>query len=682
MSSTNKLIAIEAEVAFESINANEGETSGPPRFNSRVYNGGPIEVAGYDKPIVIDLAGLESKRNIVANLDHVKTARVGKVTSRSDEGGVLTLAGLANAATAARDEVVASAKDGFTWEASIEASPLKIDQLAKGKSVVVNGRTVEGPLYVVRAAKLTGFAFVSHGADEETDVSIAASRSPSSRGSGMKKKVEAWAKSLGVDVDNLTEEQQRNIEANYEGRNGTPRSRTKPSDLEDVFEREAADRERRAKIADITARAISENPYAGSDFVDRLKLLATKAIEAEWDSDKFELELLRQSRPIGHGVGRSSREQVSEAVIEAALARSGGLPDIEKKFAPQVLEACDKAYPRGIGLKQLIAEAAHANGYRGSGFQITADVLRAAFTPVQAGAGFSTLALPGILSNTANKFLLQGWNSVDSTWSRICSRRPVNNFLTQTSYSLTGGFEYDKVGPGGELKHASVGEETYTNKAETFGKLFAITRQDLINDNLGALTQVPMKLGRGAALKLNKVFWTEFLNNSSFFTTGNANVSTGGGSVLGFDGLKAAEIKFMNQTDPDGQPLGIMPAILLAPPTLASTARTLMQSQGLIDGTATAAQGSTNIWAGKFRPETSPYMENVAYTGYSAAAWYLLADPNDLSVIEVCFLNGRETPVIETADADFNSLGIQMRGYHDFGVAKQEPRAGVRSAGS
>ena len=50
-------------------------------------------------------------------------------------------------------------------------------------------------------------------------------------------------------------------------------------------------------------------------------------------------------------------------------------------------------------------------------------------------------------------------------------------------------------------------------------------------------------------------------------------------------------------------------------------------------------------------------------------------------VIEVALLNGQESPTIETAEADFNTLGIQMRGYHDFGCALQDPKAGVRSKG-
>jgi hypothetical protein len=87
-----------------------------------------------------------------------------------------------------------------------------------------------------------------------------------------------------------------------------------------------------------------------------------------------------------------------------------------------------------------------------------------------------------------------------------------------------------------------------------------------------------------------------------------------------------------------------------------------------------------NVFAGRYRPEVSAYVGNTAFGG-SQNAWYLLSDPNDLATIEVVFLNGQQTPVIEEAEADFDTLGIAMRGYFDFGVAKQEWRAGVKSKG-
>jgi len=58
--------------------------------------------------------------------------------------------------------------------------------------------------------------------------------------------------------------------------------------------------------------------------------------------------------------------------------------------------------------------------------------------------------------------------------------------------------------------------------------------------------------------------------------------------------------------------------------------------------------------------------------------YYLLASPADLPVMEVAFLNGVQSPIVETAEADFHTLGVQMRGYFDFGCAKAEDKAGVK----
>jgi phage major head subunit gpT-like protein len=187
-------------------------------------------------------------------------------------------------------------------------------------------------------------------------------------------------------------------------------------------------------------------------------------------------------------------------------------------------------------------------------------------------------------------------------------------------------------------------------------------------------------LGRGSGLKINDVFWSTFLKSTDFFKAANKNYLTGADTALSIDGLTKAETAFMEQVDPDGKPLGAMPAIVLVPPALSAIASQLNKSMELRDGGGNKYPVA-NPHQGKFRAEVSRYLSNSQYTGNSGKAWYLLADPADLPVIETAFLNGQEAPVIETADADFNVLGIQMRGYHDFGVALQEPRGGVKSKG-
>jgi hypothetical protein len=84
--------------------------------------------------------------------------------------------------------------------------------------------------------------------------------------------------------------------------------------------------------------------------------------------------------------------------------------------------------------------------------------------------------------------------------------------------------------------------------------------------------------------------------------------------------------------------------------------------------TANKLKVATNPHAGKFDVVTSAYLSNSTFAGASNKTWYLFADPNRLPAFEVAFLNGKQRPTVERADANFNTLGIQFRGYIDFGI--------------
>ncbi len=121
---------------------------------------------------------------------------------------------------------------------------------------------------------------------------------------------------------------------------------------------------------------------------------------------------------------------------------------------------------------------------------------------------------------------------------------------------LIGKDQYELVAPGGALKHGNLGNESYSNRADTYGLMMAVDRRDIINDDLGAITTVPRKLGRGSGLKINDVFWTVFLANSGFFTVGNKNFLSGTDTVLSIDGLTKAEVAYYDLVDSDGKPIG------------------------------------------------------------------------------------------------------------------------------
>jgi phage major head subunit gpT-like protein len=681
----------------------DGKKAGPRKFTMTAYTGGAMQVGAFSSPIVVDFAGLDagnSARPILIDHENDLEHLLGQTDSIEVKDGKLMVAGSVYGESPTARQVLALNDKGFKFQASIGARVLNREFVPQGSDVVVNGRTFNGPINVARKSVLGEVSFVVLGADDKTSAKIAATHAAESEKA---MSFQEWLAAMGLSIDGLTAEQKTKLEAKFNAEKVTAKPAAAATtvtatavrtpeggSLDSVLAAERKKADTRKQIVDLTAKALQDSP--GS--LQIIEALSRQAMEGDWDTQRYELELLRATRPqAANVITRRSDEGLSGNVIEAAVCLSGGMErtDAEKRFSEQALEAADKRWRHGLGLGELLMLFARRNGHDALSTRNVAPLLKAAFAEPDGrfirAEGISTLSLPGILSNVANKFLRMGFDAVESTWRAVSAIRPVNDFKQVTSYSLTGDFEYVEVPPGGELKHANVGEKSYTNQAKTYGRLFAIDRRDIINDDLGSLTQVPKRIGRGGALKFNTVFWTAFMNNSTFFASGNANYLTGvtvgtNDSRCNIEGLTRAEQAFFDQTDPDGKPMGATPRILLVPNSLNATASTLMRSAEVRNTTANTIDVTGNPHAGKFDVVRSSYLSNSAFTGYSTTAWYLLADPNDVPVIESAFLNGVEAPTVESADADFNVLGIQMRGFHDFGVALQEYRGGVKSKGA
>lgn len=654
--------------------ASEENKSKNRKFTMNAYNGGSMSVSYWYNPVVIELSGLNLTSQIkpiylqhIADIDYL----IGQTSKVEIKGNSLVASGEILGDSDKVKQVLALADKGFKWQASVGVRAEEVEKLAEKQTAVVNGQKFTGPINIIRKSSLGEISFVMLGADESTSANIAAKNKPNLKDNTMKEKliqsILANAKNT-LSADELNGKDVKELEAIIasfdvkEVKAEVKKETTKEADPVEAIRAAAASEMQR--IADIQ-EVCKDNPA-----------IAAKAISEKWDKNKAELEVLRASRPSA-GIGiKTEQQNVNSNVLEAAALMSGGIKadEVSKSYDAKTIDAASKIFKGRLSLNELIIEAARMNGFVPRSFR---NEMRPTLE-----AAFSTLDLSGILGNVANKFLLQGFNGIEQTWRSIAGIRPVKDFKQTTAYRLSGGFEYDEVGPDGELKHGTVGEDSYTNQAKTYGKMFSITRQDLINDDLGALTVVPQRIGRGGALKLNTVFWTAFMDNSTFFTSARGNYTDGATTALSINALTAAELLFLNQTDSDSNPLAITPQILLVPNALNAVAAQLMNSTEIRDTTSSTKYATSNPHAGKFKVERSSYLSNSSITGYSSTAWYLLANPADLAVIEVVFLNGVETPTVESADADFNTLGIQMRGYFDFGVSKQEYRAGVKVKGA
>ncbi len=289
--------------------------------------------------------------------------------------------------------------------------------------------------------------------------------------------------------------------------------------------------------------------------------------------------------------------------------------------------------------------------------------------PRNVQAAFTAISLPGILSNLANKEAVEGYMEEDSVWKDIAQIKRSSDFKTSTTYRLLDNMKYEKLPPGGKIKHGTLGEESFTRSVDTYARMGQITRQDIINDDLQLLDDLRNVIGRGGALALNELFWTVFLANlATIFTATRTNYIEGSTTNLGTDGvgLGLGQKAWRKRTSPtaDGaKRLSGRAKFLLVPPELETIADALYVARN----DSSVKVSDTNTFAGKYKPIVANQLSDSSFSGYSTTAWYLLGDKSAGTPVVVSFLNGQETPTVESADADFSTLGIQFRGYHDFG---------------
>ncbi len=649
------------------IQAAEPEASETVKVKVTAYTGDLMSTYGWDA-VVIDLAGLKAADQIPLLADHDSSlggiVGFGAVTN---SGKQLIVEGQLSLANDTAKRIVTLAKDGLKLQASVGVRPIKTDWLAGGKSIQINGRSIKSDrdFAVVKRGLLREVSIVALGADSKTKVSVAASAGITHGVKAMDEQFRQWLIAGGWDnPDELAESQVKILEAAWKKEQTPPDEKPEPTivnagDVDQFLAAQAAQTER---IAKIRSTCNGDHPA-----------IEAQAIRENWTVEKTELAVLRASRPTGPAIHDGS-VKVAPKILECAVRAAGSetFEKLHKEYGDQVIEAAEKY--RGLGLRSLVDLCCRMEGRPTPSFSDSPRDIMA--------TGFSTASLSGVLGDSARKAMQAAYVDFPSAAKTISKKLTTSDFKTHTGYRLTGDFVMKEVGAGGELKHATIDEESYTYSVDTYGRIFGVTRTMLINDDLGAFTEIPRMIGRGAALALEQAFWTLVLaNTSSFFGSGNSNQIT---TALGSAGLKAAVKTIRKLTDSDGNPIVVTPRYLLVPPDLEEEADELYASTTVNTGgsSRTDKVPNKNVHAGKYQPVVSPYLSNTGYTGYSTTAWYLLADPADVACFGIAYLNGNERPTIEEVDVNKDTLGKAWRGYFDFGVCQVDKRGGVKSTGS
>ncbi len=363
------------------------------------------------------------------------------------------------------------------------------------------------------------------------------------------------------------------------------------------------------------------------------------------------------SIPLG---GRDERMTRRDAVANALLHR----------FSPTLfpLEDAARQY-RGMSLLELARESLTNAGVNTRGLSRDEVATRSLH---------STSDFPEILSAVTNKTLRQAYETYPRTFMLFCRQVLATDFKAMNRVQLGEAPQLLEVGESGEFKRGTLGESKESYKVKTYGRVVAITRQTLINDDLDAFTRIPAMYGNSIAQLESDVVWGIITANpamadgNALFHANHKNLA-GTGAALAVDAVGAARAAMALQTGFDKKTvLNVRPAFLIVPAALELKAEQLV-AQNLVpaDSTKVVPQSIRTL-----SPISEPRLD-----ANSATAWYLAASPNQIDTIEYAYLEGQQGAYIETRNG-FDVDGVEIKCRLDFGAKAIDWRGLYKNPGA
>lgn len=306
-------------------------------------------------------------------------------------------------------------------------------------------------------------------------------------------------------------------------------------------------------------------------------------------------------------------------------------------------------------------------------------VVVAAYNPMQMvglAMTHTTSDFGNILLDVANKSLLQGWEESQETFEAWTKKGQLSDFKTAHRVGLGGFPSLRKVREGAEYKYVTTTDNSETIALATYGEIFSITRQAIINDDLNQLTDVPMKMGRAAKATIGDLVYAVLTGNpklsdgKALFSSDHKNLATGAIDVTNLDAGR--QLMRVQKEPTTGRTLNIRPAFLLVPTALETVANQTIKS---------ASVKGADVNAGIINPiqNFATVIGEPRLDDNSAKSWYLAA-AQGMDTIEVAYLNGVELPYIDQQEG-FSSDGIATKVRIDAGVAPLDYRGLVKSSG-
>jgi len=515
-------------------------------------------------------------------------------------------------------------REGHLTDFSVGYLVIDSTWVADGEEKVIGGRTFEGPVSVVTRWRVKELSICPIGADERAKARTEHNEPKSKQEKeNMDEKLRKYLESRGLRADATEAEAWSYLEK---------LEIPKAVDMPDVEkERAEAVRIERERITEIRAMCdgleidMADELISGGATLDSArKTVQDKLIEARKET--------KHRTPMTHG--EDEKDKFRTAATDAVLIRAG--MSVEKP----VLGADDLA---GYSLRELARHSLRiANLPTGGG------VLE------MVGRAMTTSDFPYLLANVANKSLFKGFETASETWRTWCDIGSVSDFKTNYLPRVSESSDLDEVPEDVEYKYGKRTEAQETYSVLTYGKIFPISRQCVINDDLNALTTIAAAHGEAVQRKLGDIAYAVLTANAdmgdgaALFVSDHGNIASGGDvGAPGIATLAAAILAMGTQKDLQGlRRLNISPEFFIAPKALEGVMRVFFKSEKYADSDTVATDSS--LAATRANPYSGGYFTQVyepRLDDTSSTAWYL-AGPKGKTV-KMFFLDGKQTPYME-----------------------------------
>lgn len=520
-------------------------------------------------------------------------------------------------------------QSGTLQGVSVGYSIKRYEVLDEKDSVSSNGRFKGPDTYVVTDWEPLEISIVSVPADATV---------------GVGRSAEEIHTSIDTQEDNTRMDQEKTLEVQEVKSTPVETSLTQ-ADLQKAMEQE------RKRTSEITA-LFRDFDVEGAD----------EAIVMGVSVDEARAMVMDQLRARNKGVSVTMGEAESDkfrAAAQDAVLMAAGIPVADA--APGANEL------RGHSLVELARESLQREGLQAN-FGDNMELARQAIN--------STSTFPAIMSNLANKSVMTGFNEAETTFQIWAGKGSNRDFKEAARVALSEAGNLELVPEGGQFPHDSLGEASARTKVATYGKLFSLTRQAIINDDLGLFSKIATKYGSAAKRLVNKMVYAQLTgnvkmqDNIALFDTKHGNVA-GTGEALSVKAIAKAITAMRRQKGITGDAtLNITPKYLVVPPELEMTAYQIVNSTAAVDG---VNSGVVNPYKGRFVVVADAELTDPD-------AWYLVADATQHDTIETTFLNGVEAPRLETRQG-FDVDGIEYKVALDVGVRALDFRGLYKNAG-